>query len=201
MKKLTNDMEELKLVINNNLYIKKFKSNTQKNINSISYLIDKNLSQSDCIKIGICLENVISDYILFKLPNLKNIKKNTKKGEIEKDHLFIDDKNKIIYYAELKCNLCLDTEKIKATIKKCLDIENELKKKYNDYQIKMFLVSIRHYCKKNIPLKISRKYNSIDNNLVGLNEYFNNLAINYNFNNEDEYKKILNYVVDKMFYK
>ena len=33
------------------------------------------------------------------------------------------------------------------------------------------------------------------------NEYFNNLAINYNFNNEDEYKKILNYVVDKMFYK
>ena len=42
MKKLTNDMEELKLVINNNLYIKKFKSNTQKNINPLVLIKNKN---------------------------------------------------------------------------------------------------------------------------------------------------------------
>ena len=44
---------------------------------------------------------------------LKNIKSNTKKGDKETDHLFIDDLNKNIYYAELKSNLNLDTEKRK----------------------------------------------------------------------------------------
>lgn len=74
----------------------------------------------------------------------KNIKEKNSKGKKETDHLFMDMKNNIIYYAKLKSNLNLDTEKSTETVQKCLQIEKELTEKYSKYEIKMFLVSLRH---------------------------------------------------------
>ena len=140
-------------IIRKNKYINNCSSNKKIDINSLSYLIDYDLSQSDCIKIGIGIENILKDFIL-ENTNLKNIKTKNKKGIKEKDHLFMDINKKIIYYAEIKSNLNLDTEKSKQTYKKCLDIEKELQEEYKDYEIKMFLVGVRYYEKKIIPKTI-----------------------------------------------
>ena len=183
-------------IIKKNKYINNCSSNKKIDINSLSYLIDYELSQSDCIKIGI--ENILKDFIL-ENTNLKNIKTKNKKGIKEKDHLFMDINKKIIYYAELKSNLNLDTEKSKQTYKKCLDIEKELQEEYKDYEIKMFLVGVRYYEKIIIPKTILKKYKEINNNLCGINEYFKYLSIKFKIFNEKDYKKILNYLVKKMF--
>ena len=185
-------------IIRKNKYINNCSSNKKIDINSLSYLIDYELSQSDCIKIGVGIENILKDFIL-ENTNLKNIKTKNKKGIKEKDHLFMDINKKIIYYAELKSNLNLDTEKSKQTYKKCLDIEKELQEEYKDYEIKMFLVGVRYYTKKIIPKTILKKYKEINNNLCGINEYFKFLSIKFKIFNEKDYKKILNYLVKKMF--
>ena len=102
------------------------------------------ISQSKRIQLGSIYENILSEFIRLKT-GFKNIKEKPKKGKRETDHLFLDDKNKKIYYAELKCNLNLDTEKSKSTVRKCLNLKRELenKEEYKDYEIKMFLVSLR----------------------------------------------------------
>jgi len=192
-------MEELKIIIDNNEYIKSCKSNKKKDFNSLSYLIDITLSQSDSIKLGIAMEKLLVDIIINKNSNLENIKlHNNIKGISEKDHLFKNELKKEIYYAEIKSNLNLDTEKSKATSVKCLKILDELKAEYKDYNVKMYLVGIRYISKTQISKVINNKYTIIKNNLVGINEYFNELNIDYNFSNEDNYKIFLNYVVNKM---
>lgn len=189
--------EDLKNIAMNNLYIKSIK--TKKNgreYNSLSYLIKKNLSQSECIKLGIAIENILKDIILKENSFLINIKPKNKKGEKEKDHLFIDNKNKIIYYAELKANLNLDTEKSKSTINKCIEIEQNLQKNYEDYEIKMFLVGLRYYDKSIIPQNIKKKYKLIENNIIGINNYFIFLNVKYIFKDETDYTIFLNYIAD-----
>lgn len=102
---------EIAKIIENNIYVKECKSNKKKDINSLSYLLDTIISQSDCIKLGIGCERILCDFILSNAQHLSNIKPINKKGSKERNHLFIDTKNKIIFYAELKGNINLDTEK------------------------------------------------------------------------------------------
>ena len=54
------------------------------------------MSQSECIRLGIGCEKLIYDLIM-KYANVINIKKKN-----EKDHLFMDRDNKVIYYADIK---------------------------------------------------------------------------------------------------
>ena len=188
----------LKRIIKHNSYVNNCKSNKIKDYNSLSYLITRELSQSDCIKLGTGIEKVLKDIITEK-NSLINIKPKNKKGDKEKDHLFIDNSKKIVYYAELKSNLNLDTEKCLSTINKCLQIRNELNVEYPDYNIKMFLVGLRYYNKEIIPNVINKKYTSITDNVIGVNEYFIELNTNIQFETEDHYKEILNYLANKMF--
>jgi hypothetical protein len=192
-------LENIKKIICDNDYVKKCVSNSKKDIHSLSYLFDDmGLSQSDNIKVGNGLEKVLCQ-IICKIPNLKNIKSKTAKGEKEKDHLFLDEHKKIIYYAELKSNLNLDTEKSKNTGKKCLKIEEELKKIYPDYIIIMSLVGLRYCNKKDIPTVIKNKYKDLKSHLLGLNDYLTLLGLNFIFNNNDEYKETLQFLIKKMF--
>jgi hypothetical protein len=191
-------MEDFSNIIHNDEYFKKCFSNKKKDFCSFSYLVEKQLSQSDNIKLGIGIEHLFRLYI-DKYTDLINIKEKNKKNKKEKDHLFKDEKNKIIYYAELKSNLCLDTEKSKTTEKKCLYIQNELKEKYPEYTIKMFLVYNRFIKKSDIPEKIFKKY-SIKDNIVGVNDYFSSLNIKFQFNSEEDYKIIVNELVEQMFF-
>jgi len=198
-----NKNEEFKLddlyeLINKNEYIKNCKSNKKKDFNSLSYLIDKNLSQSDCIKLGIGMEKFLVDLILVYSHDLKNIKEKNIKGFKEKDHLFIDEKNKIIYYSELKSNINLDTEKSKTTSNKCLEIVKQLEETYKNYQIKWCLLGLRYLDYNEIPKVIRGKYTNIKENLYGINQYLNILSISISFTKE-EYKKLLNKISDAMF--
>ena len=164
-------------------------------------MIKKEISQSDCIKLGFGIEKILKDIILIKNKNLVDIKPINKKGKKEIDHLFKDEINKIIYYSELKSNLNLDTEKSKITIEKCLYIFNELKEEYKDYDIKMFLIGLRYFDKNIIPKNIINKFVIIKENILGINDYLDILNINYKFENEEEYIEFINYIIDIMFNK
>jgi hypothetical protein len=193
-------LKKFNRIIDKNSYVKNCISNKSKNKYSISFLIDRKLSQSDSIKIGYGLENILKDFILSENKNLKDITYPKNKNKKQRDHLFIDNNNKIIYYAELKSNLYLDTEKTIATIEKCKSITVELQNEYPEFEIKMFLVNNRYFSKSIIPKLIFKKFYKIQDNIVGINEYLLQLNIELSFKDENHYKKMLNYLVDKMFY-
>lgn len=194
-----NISDELKNIIKNNKYIKCCVSDKKKDYNSFSYFIKRNLSQSECIKLGYGMENVLRDIILQKNTNLKSIKPKNQKGKKEKDHLFVNETLRTIYYAELKSNLNLDTEKCVSTYNKCLQILEELKTEYHEYKIKMYLIGLRYYKTNSIPKQIEKKYLPISNNLLGVNEYLRELNIDMTFTDEEIYKYFINYIVENMF--
>ena len=106
---------------------------------------------------------------------------------------------KTIYYAEIKSNLNLDTEKCKSTSNKCLQIYEELRLEYPDYFIKMYLVGTRYYDKTIIPKIIKNKYLSIEEDVLGVNEYLTEMGTNFIFETEILYKEFLNYLANSMF--
>jgi len=178
-------------------YIQQCSSNKSKDVCSLSSLIKMQLSQSDCIKLGIGCEKLFSDIIL-KHTNYINIKRKNKKGQKETDHLFCDEENKVIYYAELKANINLDTEKSKSTYQKCLQIESELKNEYPEYEVKWCLLAFRFIDYDKIPQLIQKKYIAITDNLFGINQYFKLLNIDLYFD-EENYCSLLNQIADAMF--
>lgn len=194
---------DMKILIDNNSYCIDCKSNNKKDFNSLSYLLDIKTSQSDNIKLGNALERVLLDIVIKYNKNLENKKPKNTKGIKEMDHFFIDQKTLTIYYAELKSNLNLDTEKSKQTIDKITNIHISLVKKYPLYKIKSYLIGGRYVDKENIPNNIIKKYKTIDTEieypkLVCINEYFNELQIELKFN-EDLYKYLINYIAKKCF--
>lgn len=188
-----------KTIVNNNSYIQLSSSNKTKDIHSLSSLIERDLSQSDCIKLGTGVEKVLVDCILTNNHGLENIKPKNKKGVKERDHLFKDEANKIIYYAELKSNLNLDTEKCKSTSSKCSQILDELKEEFIDYKIELSLVGLRYFNTSDIPKIITNKYLTIKENVVGINEYLIKMQVRNIFQTEEKYKEFLNYVANSMF--
>lgn len=182
------------IILNNN-YVKNCISSKIKNENSLSYLINKPLSQSECIKLGICVEKVIED-IISEYTNYVNINKHSNSNK-QRDHIFLDNINKRIYYAELKGNLYLDTEKTKSTCIKCTDIVNEIYLEYPGYTVHWCLLGYRYINNSEIPNRIKNKYLMIENNLYGINDYFKMLNIKYEFNMEN-YKIFLNNIVNSM---
>ena len=199
--KMNTDKSKFFSIIDNNSYVKNCFSNKNKDINSISYLIKRDLSQSDCIKFGTGFEKVLMDIILLENKNLESIKPKNMKGKKDLDHLFLDKINKIVYYAEIKSNLNLDTEKSKATSNKCLQVQQDLIKEFPEHKINMYLVGIRYFTKEIISKNILNKYTSIIENLKGVNEYLSELGVTIKFLDESDYVEVLNYQANKMFDK
>lgn len=194
----TNNLETLFSSINLCDYVINSKSNKHKDISSLSSLVKKKmLSQSDCIKLGTGVERVILN-ICSKNINFINIKQKNSKGKKEKDHLFINNETKEIYYAEFKSNINLDTEKSKSTYEKILFIIDELKHTYPNYKINGYLVAARYYDTNIIPLLLLNKYIPIKNNVIGINNYLT-LFEQDNFNNEEHYSEWINTIANKMF--
>lgn len=189
----------LKSVIDGNEYVQACTSNKAKDVHSLSSLVDRQMSQSDCIKLGTGLEKVFSELVLVLNPDLTDIKPKNSKGKKERDHLFVNEEQKVIFYAELKSNLNLDTEKCKSTTNKCLQIEAELAEEYPDYIIKMYLLGLRYYNKSLFPKIITNKYAEIPDHLVGVNDYFEELTGDPLFADEPGYKEFLKYLADQMF--
>ena len=166
---------------------------------SLSILIDIPLCQSEKIQFGNRMENMLSSFIT-RNTQYKNIKEKNSKGKKETDHLFMDMNNNIIYYAELKSNLNLDTEKSVETVQKCLKIEKTLMEKYPEYEIKMFLVGLRHLTSSTIRKEVKNKYNEISEKLIGINEYLLKIGIpqQEEFKNEKNYKIFINKFVEML---
>ncbi len=95
----------------------------------------------------------------------------------------------------MKGNLQLDTEKKKETITKIKGITNKLKQ--DKYNVKSFLFAPRYYSTSVIPEEFIASYEGII--LIGVNEYLEELGVQYQFANEDEYKKKINYLAHRMF--
>lgn len=186
-------------LISKNRYINQYKANKNKNFHSFSYLIrNKTLSQSDYIKAGIAMEKVLRDIILDFNKDLVCIKPKNIKNFKEKDHLFLNEKTKEIFYSELKSNLNLDTEKSKSTYRKCLNIVEELKKEYPDYNLKWCLLGLRYHAKDdNLTKIILNKYPPIKDYVYGVNNYFNMLDVQIYYTQE-EYTDFVNEVINTM---
>jgi len=169
---------------------------------SFSSLVDAQLEQSEKIQLGTRMERFLTKIILAFAPTLKNIKEKNDKGKHETDHLFMDVDANIIYYAEIKSNLNLDTEKSVATEKKCLAVVENLKTKYPQCQIRMFLVSLRHLEAVSIKRTTHLKYKTIRDNIVGVREYLQTLGIpsQHELETEETYKKFINDIVAALKY-
>jgi hypothetical protein len=188
-------------LIKNNNYITECKSNIARDPTSLSSLISRKLSQSDCIKLGIGIEKVLVDIVTDLNPKLRNVKRRNEPGKKEKDHLFINHDTKTIYYAELKSNINLDTEKSRATYRKCLSIVEKLPEEFpeqEDYSIKWGLLALRYIDAVAVPPVIKNKYTPIEANLMGTNQYLAMLEIDFRFT-EETYIAFLNEVADAMF--
>lgn len=174
----------LTCIILKNTYVDNCVSNPQRNLDSFYSLIDRDLSQSDAIKLGFAIEKVFRDMILTN-PDLDDIrekvilesvedtteaeessqadegdaateeasgkrkrKKNATAGVREKDHLFQSKSTGDVFYAEVKANLSLDTEKAPATIQKMKEIIIELQTKLgvSPEKIHAYLFAPRYLC-------------------------------------------------------
>lgn len=182
----------IKQIVDNNDKIKKINICNSKNYFSLSYLLDDNISQSTCIKLGNILQDICKDIII---ENSKLEYKHLVIDKHETDHLFIDNDSKNIYYAEIKSNLNLDTEKVVATIDKCIYLSNKLSIEYKDYKINNYLVNLRFlYNEQHLLKKYSyRKNEQYFPKIFGINEYTNELISKTFFDNLVSYRCFLNY--------
>lgn len=192
-------MENIYNCIDNCAYVATCQENKKTKVdeNSFCSLLDVQLSQSQKIKTGKLMEHIISDYIL-SLSTVQNIRPKNRKGFPEYDHLFLKDD--VIYYAEIKANLNLDTEKTKATIDKCMYNVSRLKQDFPGKTIRWGLVSLRSLRTLDILPYTRSKYTKIENNLLGLLDYLDLFDIKTDFIDDHKYRQIVNYVVKKAFF-
>jgi hypothetical protein len=191
-------------IINKNVYVDGCFADIKKDTNSFYHLVDRELSHGDAIKLGVAIEKIFRDIINLN-QNLNDIKQQTQKGKKEKDHLFIDKGRKIIYYAEVKGNLTLDTEKRRATKDKMNAIVADLQSIYPDYEIKKYLFAPRYYKTSEIPESLKKNYRGTEfadfiDCFIGVNDYLKELGILYQFPDEHAYKAMVNDIAHRLFF-
>jgi hypothetical protein len=192
--------ETILCVIQENKYVKCYKESKKKDENSLKNLLtdDFNITQSQCIKLGFALEKVIFD-IIQSNKDFENLKQKAVKGEKELDLVFRHIPTNTIFYAELKSNLNLDTEKAPETQKKCLNIQKQLKEKYPNCIIDISLVGLTFFEKYDIKRSVINKYDKIKEYVVGLNDFFQKLNISI-FETRENHKEFVNQLASKMFH-
>jgi hypothetical protein len=142
------------------------------------------------------MEKVLVDYILSNTTHITWIRPVNKKGVKERDHLFADESGKKIYYAELKANLMLDTEKCFSTATKVAQIIEELKQEYPDYEVCGVLVGLRYLEASELPTTLSNKYSLV--RVVGINEYLAMFGVHI-FGDAQVYNDMVNALARSMF--
>lgn len=158
---------------------------------SLRYLVKRELTQSQCIKLGYAVEKLLSDLVLSLNKDITSIKVKPGKGEKETDHLFLY-KNQIIF-SEIKTNLNLDTEKTKSTVDKCKSISEKLKEMYPE-KVNWKIVGARYATR--VPKATSNKFKC--NQVCSVNEYLELFDTEFKFT-ESEYQKWINCIAETMF--
>ena len=166
------------------------KSNKSTNTDdSISSLINIPLSQSQCIKLGTHIEKLLRDFISSH-NHVENIRPQNKKGQSERDHLFYVNDKKI--YAELKCNLNLDTEKRNKTCEKVRKISEE-------EGCVGYLLALRYINDDDVPDRIIKQYEGVT--VISVSDYFRLFDIKCPFGGSElNYKIWINQVARELVY-
>jgi hypothetical protein len=136
---------------------------------SLSFLLSRPVTQSQCVRLGTILETIINKTIVYygnKSYELYETPRN-EKGKHQKDLLFLNKTTNHVIYAELKSNIRLDTEKRKATVNKIKAVERELVAK--GHTVSAYLVSCRYLVTADIPKCDVRKYTDVS--LMGISEF------------------------------
>ena len=156
---------------------------------SIKSLIDFPMTQSQSIRLGTAVENILRETISSK-SKWVDIKPENQPGEKERDHLF--QLGGVTIYAELKSNLNLDSEKKKATREKAKSIAEE-------EHTQGIIVALRHYSHETLSQSsCTNFYEKSDLKVLPVAEYLNLFSVENPFGSYDGYKKWLNYVALKL---
>jgi hypothetical protein len=158
---------------------KKLKSKNISKRRSLGKKIGReDIPQSSKIKAGNELEKAICRVIADKLgiPDELNRKINTRIGTISLDLFCVNEKTKTVYAGELKSNLDLDNEKIRA-VKERVQVSKEwISANYPGYVSKSLLVAASCY-----DLSDPREYSKFSKyeSLVGVGELFGCFGVSY----------------------
>lgn len=156
---------------------------------SIRSLIEFPMDQSQSIRLGTAVENILRKTISSK-SKWVDIKPKNQPGEKERDHLF--QLGDVTIYAELKSNLNLDSEKKKATLEKAMSIAKE-------EHTQGIIVALRHYSHETLSQSsCTNFYEKSDLKVLPVVEYLNLFSMENPFGSYDGYKKWLNYVAFKL---
>ena len=156
---------------------------------SIKSLIEFPMDQSQSIRLGTAVENILRKTISSK-SKWVDIKPENQPGEKERDHLF--QLGGVTIYAELKSNLNLDSEKKKATLEKAKSIAEE-------EHTQGIIVALRHYSHETLSQSsCTNFYEKSDLKVLPVAEYLNLFSMENPFGSYDGYKKWLNYVALKI---
>ena len=156
---------------------------------SIKSLIDFPMTQSQSIRLGTAVENILRETISSK-SKWVDIKPENQPGEKERDHLFQLDG--VTIYAELKSNLNLDSEKKKATREKAKHIAAE-------EHTQGIIVALRHYSHETLSRSsCTNFYEKSDLKVLPVAEYLKLFSVENPFGSYDGYKIWLNYVALKL---
>ena len=142
------------------------------------------------------MQHFFKDYVISN--NVKSISKKTETGQKETDHLYINEKSKMIWYFEQKNNINLDTEKAPETRKKVQTMFEQIKKDYPDYTIELYIFAARYLSKDEEIAKdiIKKKYSDV--NVVCVNEFLKLFDIEP-IEDYDMYKKIIHEICVRKF--
>lgn len=162
------------------------------NYESINTLVNIGITQSQSIRVGTSIEDLLRIYIS-STSSWIDIKPPNAKGKKERDHLFyrtLENGKTEKIYAELKSNLQLDSEKRSKTAEKVKCIMRE-------ENCKGYITALRHFSSDTLnKSKHVSFYTERDVDVLSVQEYFNILNIACPFEDEDEYKKWIRFIVD-----
>jgi hypothetical protein len=160
---------------------------------SFGYLVKRKLKQGQNIALGTCMEYLFRDAIAENQTGWKSGAEKIKRGEHQKDHIWVHEDTKRIIYAEQKNNITLDTEKCKKTIEKI----NEVASAYPGYSLTPYLLAAR-YLSKDERIINQRSGKFPDITIIGVNDFLTLFDLP-TFEDYDAYKEVIEQVVTAKF--
>lgn len=160
---------------------------------SFCYLVNRPLSQSENIRLGVAMEHLFRDAAATNKTGWTSLSEKNKKGEHQKDHIWVHEPTKRIIYAEQKNNITLDTEKSKKTTEKI----KEVAASYPDYTLTPYLLAARYLSKdEDIVKQRASKFPGIS--IIGVNDFLALFDLPQ-FQDYDQYKAVIETVVKTKF--
>jgi len=167
---------------------------------SFSFLTEGlNLTQSQNIKLGICMQEFVTIYAeKVNVDGWENSPIKNEKDEKEKDIIFKNKNRNEIIYCEAKNNINLDTEKLKATEDKINHNIEKIRSENPGYHVDGYLLACRYLDNdEEIAKHLISKYKNV--NVIGINNYLKLFNITDLIKDYDNYKKIIRLICKTKF--